>query len=295
MYEMIRKRSNFSVYGVRNRTVVVSYAHRYLCGLSQWERKKSCMIPDSRKKLSTRRSLNDSEGRTSRKKRDKTDSTIPIIPLEELASKTTTTTTAAPSNESSPSSTLSSPLHNDTCSTVTTSRERLTYKSHQDGLIHENTLSFDDVNFCFRCDLTTTTTTVKPTLTMGRRGSIASDSSCSSLNTERKCTNKLLRARSTSVIENEHTDTAKEIWNARPTEIKVTRNDEQQQQHDASKLTISIEKTGYKLQNSVQVPVYRKVFLCGMCLNHVRDAKTLDPNFTLRITASATSYFISSK
>ncbi len=34
----------------------------------------------------------------------------------------------------------------------THSREKLVYKQHEDGLINENQQSFDDVDFCFRCD-----------------------------------------------------------------------------------------------------------------------------------------------
>lgn len=109
------------------------------------------------------------------------------------------------------------------------SREKINYTKHQDGLLHRNMITFDGVDFCFRC-------------------------------------------------------------NARVANV--------------SDLTKSIEKTGYKLNGSEQIPVYRTIFLCTECLCWFKKEKTFKKTSCsdgessipcIRITSDALSFFIDSK
>lgn len=157
-----------------------------------------------------------------------------------------------------------------------TSREKLIYKHHNDGFINENKRSFESVDFCFFCDTRDPLINQEDTF-------ISAVSSSTSATKSLPPLAPIRRPRSTSDLT---------ISKHKIATISSSTGDLPVSRFKLGLLRQSVEKTGYRLlATEGQMPVYRTVFLCPLCVTKVKEAKSLDINFYLRITENALAYF----
>lgn len=141
----------------------------------------------------------------------------------------------------------------------TNSREKLIYKPYGDDLLNENKMPFTDVNFCFHCDKEGI-----PQITSHRRkNTVTEESTQSTWTSTSPPTSKPRRPRSTSSIGTVGRD----------------------------HLRMSIEKTGSRMVKGLFVTVYRQVFLCSECQVTIQKEKALNPDFVVKISPRARTYF----
>ena len=142
----------------------------------------------------------------------------------------------------------------------TNSKEKLIYKPYGEDLLNENKMPFTDVNFCFHCDKDGI-----PQITSHRTrtNTVTETPTQSSWTPTVAPTSKPRRPRSTSSIGTVGRD----------------------------HLRMSIEKTGSRMVKGLFVTVYRQVFLCSECQETIQKEKALNPDFVVKISPRARTYF----